>query len=158
MTRPRTPPMLCRPRPQHLRPHLSIDTDTPVKETTPTMTGNQEATAPAELRDLPAFVEGVLRDWRAPGLAVAVAKDGDLVLLEGFGLRDVERGLPVTPHTVFAIGSCTKAFTTMALALLADEGKLDWDTPVKAYLPTFGMKDPFADARITPREIGRAHV
>lgn len=111
------------------------------------------AETPPALRDFSAFVVGVRRDWHAPGLAVAVAKDGALVLLEGYGLRDVARGLPVTPRTRFAIGSCTKAFTTMSLALLADEGALDWDTPVQHYLPTFGMKDPFADERITPRDL-----
>lgn len=118
---------------------------------------NHAAPSPAEtppaLGDLPAFVAGVLRDWHAPGLAVAVAREGALVLLAGYGLRDVARGLPVTPQTRFAIGSCTKAFTTMSLALLADDGALDWDAPVTEYLPTFAMHDPFASARITPRDL-----
>jgi CubicO group peptidase (beta-lactamase class C family) len=59
----------------------------------------------------------------------------------------------VTTRTLFAIGSATKAFTTMSLALLADEGKVDWDTPVRTYLPGFALHDPFATERITPRDL-----
>lgn len=113
----------------------------------------ETAAPPAELHAFPAFVRQVLDQWQAPGLAVAVARDGEIVLAQGFGLRDVARGLPVTPRTLFAIGSATKAFTTMSLGLLADEGKLDWDTPVKTYLPTFKLHDPFATERMTPRDL-----
>lgn len=111
------------------------------------------ASQPEELRDFPEFVNGLLADWKAPGMAVAVAKDGEIILSQGFGLRDIGRDLPVTPNTLFAIGSATKAFTTMCLGLLADEGKVDWDTPVKTYLPAFKLHDPFASDRITPRDL-----
>lgn len=108
---------------------------------------------PAELTDFPEFVQGVLDRWKAPGVAVAVVRDGEVALLAGYGLRDVERRLPVTTRTLFAIGSATKAFTTMSLALLADEGNFDWDTPVRTYLPHFAMHDPFANERITGRDL-----
>lgn len=117
------------------------------------MDAKSAANRPPALHDFDDFVRGVLNDWKAPGVAVAVAKDGEIILAEGFGVRDVERDLPVTPRTLFAIGSATKAFTTMTLGLLADEGKLDWDTPVKHYLPTFKLYDPFASERITPRDL-----
>ena len=94
-----------------------------------------------------------MQDWKVPGLAIAVVKDGAVVMAEGFGRRDVARGLAVTPRTLFAIASCTKAFTTMGMAMLADDGRLDWDTPVKTYLPTFAMHDPFATERMTPRDL-----
>ena len=71
----------------------------------------------------------------------------------GFGLRDVEAELPVTPETLFAIGSATKAFTATVLATLADEGKLDWDEPVRTYLPDFRLYDEFASERVTPRDL-----
>ncbi len=61
----------------------------------------------------------------------------------GFGRRDVDRELPVTPHSLFAIGSTSKTFTTAALALLADEGKFDWDRPIREYIPTFKLWDAF---------------
>jgi len=88
-----------------------------------------------------------------PGLAVAVIRDQEIIMAEGFGYRDVEAGLEVTPETIFAIGSTTKAFTAMAAGILADEGKLDLDTPVKNYLPQFKMFDSFATERVTLRDL-----
>ncbi|CAA9579602.1 MAG: Beta-lactamase class C-like and penicillin binding proteins (PBPs) superfamily / DUF3471 domain [uncultured Thermomicrobiales bacterium] len=98
-------------------------------------------------------VAGVMRDWRVPGLAVAVVHGDDVLLEREFGFRDAERRLPVTPDTLFSIGSCTKAFTTASLGLLADDGLLDWDEPVRRYLPWFALRDPFASERITPRDL-----
>ena len=94
-----------------------------------------------------------MADWKAPGLAVAVVKSGEVVLLEGYGLRDETSRAPVTPDTLFAIGSATKAFTATALALLVDDGKLAWDTPVREALPAFELKDPMASERTTPRDL-----
>jgi CubicO group peptidase (beta-lactamase class C family) len=105
------------------------------------------------MKDFPTFVDEVMRDWQVPGAAIAIVKDGQVVLAEGFGVRNVTEGLPVTPSTVFGIASCTKAFTTMAMGILVDEGKLAWDTPVRAYLPNFRMADPFATERLTPRDL-----
>jgi CubicO group peptidase (beta-lactamase class C family) len=99
------------------------------------------------------FVRSTMQEWKVPGLAVAVVQDGQVLFTEGFGQRHVARGLPVTPDTLFAIGSCTKAFTTASLALLVDAGKLDWDTPVRTYLPSFRMHDAFATERMTPRDL-----
>src|SRR5579862_1512422 len=100
--------------------------------------------ARAQLRGFEEFVRGIMQDWKVPGLAIAVVKDGQVIFSRGVGKRDVEGGLGVTPQTLFPIGSCTKAFTTMAMAMLSDEGKLDWDVPVKRYLPTFKLYDLFA--------------
>ena len=106
-----------------------------------------------QLQGFEDFVHTTIHDWHVPGLAIALVKDGEVVFSQGFGLRDVEHDLEVTPQTLFPIGSATKAFTTMALALLADEGKLDWDVPVKEYIPTFKLSDPFATERMTPRDL-----
>ncbi len=94
------------------------------------------------------FVSRALVDWKVPGLAMAVVKGDEVLLLSGYGFRDAERKLPVTPRTLFAIGSCTKAFTTFVLGTLADEGKLDWSAPVSRYIPDFRMKDPVATERM----------
>jgi len=94
-----------------------------------------------------------MADWKVPGLAVAIVKNGAVVLLEGYGVRDASSQSPVTPDTLFAIGSSTKAFTATALALLVDDGKLAWDTPVRTYLPAFKLKDPMASERMTPRDL-----
>ena len=109
--------------------------------------------AAAALQGFGDFVKGALKDWKVPGCAVAVVSGDRVVLAEGYGLRDVKRNLPVTKDTIFAIGSSTKAFTVMALGLLADEGKLSWDAPVKQYLPTFKLKDPTASDHMTPRDL-----
>jgi CubicO group peptidase (beta-lactamase class C family) len=99
------------------------------------------------------FVDEMLAVWKTPGVAVAVVKDGEVVLGEGFGFRNLEEKLPVTAETLFAIGSCTKAFTAMTMGILVDEGKLDWDKPVRNYLPTFKMHDIFTSERMTPRDL-----
>lgn len=99
------------------------------------------------------FVTEQMEEWQVPGLAMVVVKDNQVILSEGFGLRDVEQNLPVTPDTCFAIGSATKAFTTMALGILVDDGLLEWDKPVREYLPTLRMYDNFATERMTPRDL-----
>ncbi len=70
-----------------------------------------------------------------PGCSAAVGEDGRVVWAEGFGLANVETGAPITPETVFDIASTSKQFTATAILLLAQEGKLDLDTPVRRYLP-----------------------
>ncbi len=107
----------------------------------------------ARLEGFADFVRSTMAAWKVPGLAVAAVKDFQVIFSQGFGLRDVSGGPEVTSRTLFAIGSCTKAFTAMGLAILADEGKLDWDTPVRTYLPAFRMHDPVATERMTPRDL-----
>jgi CubicO group peptidase (beta-lactamase class C family) len=107
-----------------------------------------------ELKGFDEFVRKIMRDWKVPGLGIAIARGDQVIYSRGFGLRDVQNELPVTPHSIFAIGSTTKSFTTAALALLADEGKFDWDTPIREYLPSFKLWDSFASERITGRDLG----
>ena len=99
------------------------------------------------------FVQDIIRKWKVPGVAIAIVKDNEVIFAEGIGLRDVEQGLAMSPQTLMPIGSCTKAFTTAAMALLVDAGKLDWDTPVRHYLPTFKLYDTVATERLTPRDL-----
>ncbi|MEP7293964.1 MAG: serine hydrolase domain-containing protein, partial [Chloroflexota bacterium] len=99
------------------------------------------------------WIEAEMAKWQIPGVAVAIVYKGEVVLSKGYGWRDVNRQLPVTPETLFAIGSCSKAFTTFDIALLVEEGKLDWDKPVRSYLPTFRLYDPVASEQATPRDI-----
>lgn len=99
------------------------------------------------------FVAEVMAEWQVPGLAVAAVEHGAVVLCRAYGLRDPERGLPVTRRTLFAIGSVTKTFTATGLAILVDEGRLDWDRPVRDYLPDFALMDPRASREITPRDL-----
>jgi CubicO group peptidase (beta-lactamase class C family) len=84
---------------------------------------------------------------------MAIVSGGNVVYAKGFGKRDVKNDLPVTTDTLFAIGSCTKAFTTFVLGQLVDEGKLDWDKPVGRYLPGFRLYDTVASNELTPRDL-----
>jgi CubicO group peptidase (beta-lactamase class C family) len=99
------------------------------------------------------LVAGALPSFDAPGAAVAVVKNGEVIFAQGFGYRDREKKLPVTADTLFAIGSCTKAFTTFVMGTLVDEGKLDWDKPVREYIPEFALRDPVASEQLTPRDM-----
>ncbi len=99
------------------------------------------------------YLDTTMAYWKVPGLAMAIVKDGEVIFAEGFGHRDIERQLPVTPATLFAIGSSTKAFTATGLGILAGEGKIDLDKPVREYLPGFRLSDPIAAERMTPRDL-----
>ena len=93
------------------------------------------------------------RNFEAPGIAVAVVKNGEVVYLRAFGQREVGKEEPVTPDTRFAIGSSTKAFTTAVLSTLVEEGKLSWDDPVQKHLPGFRLSDPLANENVTIRDL-----
>ena len=99
------------------------------------------------------FVAQVMKDWKVPGLAIAVVQDGKVTLLKGYGYRDMEKQLAVTPTTLFAIGSITKSFTVTTLGMEMDEGKVDWDKPVRDYLPTFKMFTPDLTEQMTIRDL-----
>ncbi|MCE5208417.1 MAG: beta-lactamase family protein, partial [Chloroflexi bacterium] len=99
------------------------------------------------------FVDKVLQDWKVPGMGIAVIKGDKVILAKGYGYRDAEKKLPVDAETIFAIGSSSKAFTSMDVALLVDQGKLEWDKPVREYMPTFKLYDNFATERMTPRDL-----
>src|SRR5262249_11443881 len=88
-----------------------------------------------------------------PGVSLVIVKDDRVIYLKGLGVKDVERRLPVTPDTLFAIGSCTKAFTAMAAMMSVDEGKLSLDDSPKKFLPYFKLMDAEADAKITIRDM-----
>ena len=94
-----------------------------------------------------------MKDWNVPGLALAVIKDGKVIHSNTYGYRDLRQRLPVTPRTLFGIGSITKSVTVLALAALVEEGKLDWDKPVRDYLPEFRLWDPFATERASTRDL-----
>src|ERR1043166_3376489 len=95
----------------------------------------------------------VMADWKVPGAAIAVVQDDKVALAQAYGQRDVEANLPVTIATQFVIGSITKSFTATGVALLHNEGRLDWTKPVRDYLPEFRLHDPVATERITVRDL-----
>ncbi len=84
-----------------------------------------------------------------PGLALAIVKDDKVIFIKGFGMRDLEGKLPVTADTLFAIGSCTKAFTSMAATIAQERGKLSLHDSPKKYLPYFKLEDLDLEGRVT---------
>ncbi len=99
------------------------------------------------------WVHQIMQEWNVPGVAVGAIKDGKVVLLEGYGYRDLEDQLPMTPQTLLAIGSNSKSFTTVLLGQLVDSGIVDWNTPVHDYLPDFRLHDEYATAHLRVRDL-----
>lgn len=107
----------------------------------------------SRLQNLDRTVNRWLREWRVPGAAVAVLRNGKTVFVRGYGYRDAGRRLPVTENTLFAIGSCTKAITATAMGILVDENKISWDAPVREYVPSFRLHDRIATEQATIRDL-----
>lgn len=91
--------------------------------------------------------------WDQPSIAVGIVKDGKVVLNEGFGYADVEKQMQSNADTMYQIGSCSKAFTAAAAALLVDQGKLEWDKPVHEYMPWLEFQDPYTTLNVTVRDL-----
>jgi CubicO group peptidase (beta-lactamase class C family) len=102
--------------------------------------------------NLDSVVERARREFDVPGIAVAIVKDGRAVFEKGYGVRTLGQPKPIAPDTLFGIASNTKAFTAAALAMLVDEGKIQWDDPVVKHLPAFQMHDPYVTRELTVRD------
>ena len=115
------------------------------------------AAAAADYSAALAAIEKALDDRRKelgiPGMSLVIVKDDKVIYLKGLGLKDIDKKLPVTPDTRFAIGSASKAFTAMLAVMSADRGRLSLDDSPKKYLPYFTLKDPDAAAKITIRDL-----
>jgi len=98
-------------------------------------------------------VERARKAFNVPGIAVAVVKDGKVVVAKGYGVRKLGEPDPVTPRTLFGIASNTKIFTATALAMLVEEGKLGWDDRVVDRLPGFQMSDPYVTREMRTRDL-----
>lgn len=95
----------------------------------------QKRSNDTRLQDVDKELQQVLDTWKAAGFAVAVVEKNKVVYAKGFGYRDYEKKLPVTPNTLFAIGSCSKAFTCAVLGILREQGKIDLDASPGKYVP-----------------------
>jgi CubicO group peptidase (beta-lactamase class C family) len=104
-------------------------------------------------QDFDLYVERARKEFEVPGIAVAVVKDGKVLLAKGYGVRKVGDPAPVDENTLFGIASNSKAFTAACLAMLVDEGKLKWDDPVINYYPEFQMYDPYVTREMTVRDL-----
>lgn len=99
------------------------------------------------------MIEKALVAQKIPAAAVGVVAGGQVVLLKGYGRRDLEGGKPMTPDTLLPIASVTKQLTVAALGTLVRQGKLEWDKPVRDYLPDFRVGDDYTTLHATPRDL-----
>ena len=102
---------------------------------------------------LDSLVTAALTTFDVPGIAVGIVKDGKIVHAKGYGVRSLSTGQPVNENTLFGIASNSKAFTCMALAMLADSGKLSWDDKVRKFIPEFKLYDPYVTEEFTIRDL-----
>ncbi len=105
------------------------------------------------VEQLPEYVQARMAQFDVPGLALAIVHRSRVVFSEGFGVRRLGAPGPVTDRTVFPIASTSKAFTSTAVGILVDEGKLDWDRPVRQYYPELELYDPVASQLLTLRDM-----
>jgi CubicO group peptidase (beta-lactamase class C family) len=99
------------------------------------------------------LIQKTITTFDVPGMSVGVIKDGKVIYSKGFGVRSLTSKLPMTPETLVGIASNSKGFTCTALAILADEGKLDWDDKVTKFLPDFKMYDDYVTREITIKDL-----
>ena len=99
------------------------------------------------------YVHAALEKWQVPGLAIAVVKDGEIVLARGYGRCEIGTERPVTADTAFHLASCAKSFLAAALGMLVEEGKLQWDDPVVKHLSEFELADRFLTEHVTLRDL-----
>src|SRR5918912_1509271 len=114
---------------------------------------DRSAEVAQKLQGFDEFMEKVLKDWNAPGVAVGVVADDKLVFAKGYGYRDYEKKLPITSSTLFPIASNTKLFTAIAAGFLVEEGKLNWDRPIRESVPTIEFYDSFLNNTVTLRDM-----
>ena len=110
------------------------------------------AAAPPE-EEIDQLIERAMDAFEIPGMAVSIVYDGEVYYSKGHGLVEVSKSTRVDDKTLFQIASVSKAFTAAALAILVDDGKLDWEDPVIDYLPEFRMYDPWVTREFTIRDL-----
>jgi CubicO group peptidase (beta-lactamase class C family) len=113
----------------------------------------QKPAAKPSLAGFDQYITKAMQDWKVPGLAIAVVKNDSIVLMKGYGTRTMGTTQPVDEHTLFAIGSSSKAFTATLAAMMVDQGKMRWDDPATAYLPSLQMFDPYVTRELTLRDL-----
>ena len=104
-------------------------------------------------KEVDVLVEKTLKTFNVPGIAVGIIKDGKLVFAKGYGVTNIKTQQKVDANTLFGIASNSKAFTASALAILVDEGKINWDDKVKKYLPEFKMYNEYVTDEFTIRDL-----
>jgi CubicO group peptidase (beta-lactamase class C family) len=106
-----------------------------------------------KLKGFDQYMDKILKDWNIAGAGVGIVYKNNLVFSKGYGYRDYENKLPITPNTLFQIASNTKLFTTFAVGMLVDQGKLDWDMPIRNYVPSIEFYNDDLNKSVTIRDM-----
>ena len=101
---------------------------------------------------LEAYITKAVQTWKIPGLSVAIVRNDSVLYTRGFGVLAAGKSTPVDDHTLFEIGSSSKAFTATIAAMMVSDGKMRWDEKLSTYLPDFQLYDPEANAAVTLRD------
>jgi len=99
------------------------------------------------------IIEKLLKEHNTPSLQIAIIQNGEITVNKAYGFRDYDHKIKADTNTIYAIGSSTKAFTATAIAKLVEEGKLEWDKPVKHYIPEFEMYNKHSTEELTVKDI-----
>ena len=113
----------------------------------------QQPSVESRLAGLDAYMEQVVKDWNVPGIGVGVVYKDKLVFAKGYGYRDYQKKLPFTPTTTGPFASNTKLFTAVAAGFLVDEGKLDWDKPIRQFVPSIQFFNEDLNRTVTMRDM-----
>ena len=99
------------------------------------------------------YIDSLMKEWNIPGMALGIVYKDQLIYAKGYGYRDLKNGLPVDTKTLFPIASNTKLFTATAACMLAEEGKLHLDKPVRNYMPLLNFSNEELNAKVTLRDM-----
>ncbi|MDR2586020.1 MAG: serine hydrolase [Prevotellaceae bacterium] len=105
------------------------------------------------LKNIESYTHQIIKEWQIPGMALSIVKDDQIIYAKGFGQKEMGIDIPVDEHTSFQIGSVSKSFTALLMAMLVDEEKVGWDDPVKKHLPDFEMYDPWVSDNLLIKDI-----
>ncbi len=112
------------------------------------------AQTPAFISDsIDTYIQKGMKDWAVPGLSIVLVKDGKVVLMKGYGVRNLKSNVPVDEHTLFMIASNTKLFTGTALALLESRNKISLNDKITKYFPDYRLYDPITTKLVTIRDL-----
>ncbi len=120
---------------------------------------NGQSIQPAFIRDsMDSYIQRGLKDWNLPGLAIVIVKDGKVVWMKGYGVKDIQTNSPVDENTLFMIASNTKLFTGSSLAMLETQGKISLDDPITKYFPSYRLYDSASTRLVSIRDMLSHHI
>jgi CubicO group peptidase (beta-lactamase class C family) len=107
----------------------------------------------ARLTGIDSMINRIIKEWNVPGITISVVEKNKILMAKGYGVKDLENQKPVTENTLFAIGSCTKAFTASLVSYLVKDVNLDLDAPINQYFPELKFYNNDLTAHVTVRDM-----